>query len=52
MNAELMQALADLEKEKGIKKEYMLDRIAQALGQTAERIGAIAPVARSARQFC
>lgn len=27
-------------------------RIAQALGQTAERIGAIAPIARSARQFC
>lgn len=27
-------------------------RIAQALGQTVERIGAIAPVARSARQFC
>ncbi len=27
-------------------------RIAQALGQTAERIGAITPVARSARQFC
>lgn len=27
-------------------------RIAQALGQTAERIGAIAPIARSARHYC
>ncbi len=38
MNAELMQALADLEKEKGIKKEYMLDRIAQALAAAYKAI--------------
>ncbi len=31
MNSELINALDLLEKEKGIKKEYMLDRIAQAL---------------------
>ena len=31
MNAEMIKALNDLEQEKGIKKEYMLDRIAQAL---------------------
>ena len=38
MNAELMQALADLEKEKGIKKDYMLDRIAQALAAAYKAI--------------
>lgn len=38
MNAELMQALSDLEKEKGIKKEYMLDRIAQALAAAYKAI--------------
>ena len=31
MNTEMIKALDDLEKEKGIKKEYMLDRISQAL---------------------
>ena len=38
MNVELMQALADLEKEKGVKKDYMLERIAQALA-AAYKIG-------------
>ncbi|RHO58123.1 transcription termination/antitermination protein NusA [Ruminococcaceae bacterium AM07-15] len=38
MNAELMQALTDLEKEKGIKKDYMLDRIAQALAAAYKAI--------------
>lgn len=31
MNAEFFSAIADIEKEKGIPKEYMLDRINQAL---------------------
>ncbi|MEA5038469.1 MAG: transcription termination factor NusA [Clostridiaceae bacterium] len=31
MASEIIRALEDLEKEKGIKKEYMLDRIGQAL---------------------
>ena len=31
MNIEMIKALEDLEKEKGIKKAYMLDRISQAL---------------------
>lgn len=31
MNSEMIKALDDLEKEKGIKKDYMLDRISQAL---------------------
>lgn len=31
MNDELFSALADLEKEKGIPKDYMLDKIRQAL---------------------
>ena len=31
MNAEIMGALEQLEKEKGIPKEYMLDKITQAL---------------------
>ena len=31
MNSEMIKALDDLEKEKGIKKAYMLDRISQAL---------------------
>ena len=31
MNAEIMGALDQLEKEKGIPKEYMLDKITQAL---------------------
>ena len=31
MNSEMIKALEDLEKEKGIKKAYMLDRISQAL---------------------
>jgi N utilization substance protein A len=31
MASEMIKALEDLEKEKGIKKDYMLDRISQAL---------------------
>ena len=31
MASEMIKALEDLEKEKGIQKEYMLDRISQAL---------------------
>ena len=31
MNAEFFAAIADLEKEKGIPQDYMLDRIHQAL---------------------
>ena len=31
MGREIIQALSDLESEKGIKKEYMLERISQAL---------------------
>ncbi len=31
MSSEIIKALGDLEEEKGIKKEYMLDRISQAL---------------------
>ncbi len=31
MNAEFFEAIADIEKEKGIPREYMLDRIRQAL---------------------
>ena len=31
MASEMIQALEDLEKEKGIRKDYMLDRISQAL---------------------
>lgn len=31
MSSEIIKALSDLEEEKGIKKEYMLDRIGQAL---------------------
>ena len=38
MNVELMQALADLEKEKGVKKDYMLERIAQALAAAYKAI--------------
>ena len=31
MASEMIKALEDLEKEKGIRKDYMLDRISQAL---------------------
>ena len=31
MASEMIKALEDLEKEKGIRKDYMLDRIGQAL---------------------
>ena len=31
MNAEFFEAIADLEKEKGIPQDYMIDRIRQAL---------------------
>ena len=31
MNAEFFEAIADIEKEKGIPRDYMLDRIRQAL---------------------
>jgi N utilization substance protein A len=31
MNAEFFAAIEDIEKEKGIPKEYMLDKIRQAL---------------------
>ena len=31
MASEMIKALEDLEKEKGIQKEYMLDRISQEL---------------------
>lgn len=38
MNIEFIEALADLEKEKGIKKDYMLDKIALALSAAYKAI--------------
>lgn len=38
MNTELIKALADLETEKGIKKDYMLERISQALAAAYKAI--------------
>lgn len=41
MNAEFFDAIADIEREKGIPQEYMLDRIAQALTAAYRRTNGV-----------
>ena len=49
MNAEIFAALAQLEKERGIPQQYMIDKITQALVAAIKRTRKAIPITCSSR---